>query len=309
MKRKAWVWVVPSVLFHVVLLTVWMRMPEPPPRAPGTREVTIQPEQAEQLQRHVEDANLRLLQAKVAELQAIRAAMGGIRERRMAALREFEGEMVREAPRDILELLAGLVETQQSVRSIQEDLLEAVLKLNERTPAVEAVLKEDPAAGLLILDEIHAMRQRFGPVIETLEDEFTQTAATLQTMGLRMEWIREEGVMADFEALGVAVGRLELALEQVNREIGSSVGGRNLRALNELVENRDAYVETLRQIASRDGDASVDRNLQRKEREIHGRLSRAFERNADPQIFRQFLDQQTAFFEQAERFRDALEAM
>ncbi len=108
--KSRWVWIVPSLIFHLAVLGIWLNSPPREPREPGDRELTIRPDQAELLQQHVEDANLMQLRQQVSELQEIKESMAGIREERMTRIHEFESERARPAPLELDQLLKKRLE-------------------------------------------------------------------------------------------------------------------------------------------------------------------------------------------------------
>ncbi len=82
------VWIIPSILFHIVIIALWLLMPEKE-RVVEKRKVVINQQQAEQLQEFVKDANLVELQMEVTRLQDIKKQMDEIRLQEMNTLKNI----------------------------------------------------------------------------------------------------------------------------------------------------------------------------------------------------------------------------
>jgi hypothetical protein len=309
-KSNPWLWIVPSVILHVVILVVWLSMPEPPPRMPGERKLTIQEEQAEQLQQHVEDANLRELRAEVAQMQAIKERMARIRAEKMQELRTFEETMLQEAPNDIAGLISELLEVQESVRELIVSTMASLEKIREASEPVESLLDKDPVAGIRALKDLVPVRNEIAGVRDVLEENLNTAKAIAGSIRTKTEWISDTDLLNRIDRLLDGVESMNEGMNELNQEIGSSVGGRPRRFLNELAEAEESSINTLQAYEEmvNKGDQR-DNRLKRDYGRLQWRLKEAFRRPANPEVFAEFLNRQETFVRQATELQSELEAM
>lgn len=309
-KSNPWVWIVPSVILHVVILIVWLSMPEPPPRLPGERKLTLQEEQAEQLQQHVEDANLRELRAEVAQMQAIKERMAQIRAEKMQELRSFEEAMLQEAPKDIAGLISELLGVQESVRELTVKTVTTLENIRRASTPVETLLEKDPVAGIRALKDLVPVRNEIAGVRDELEEKVNTSRAIAGSIRAKTEWISDADLLNRIDRLLDGVESMNEGMNELNREIGSSVGGRPRRFLNELAEAEESSINTLQAYEEMvtKGDRP-DNRLKRDYDRLQWKLKEAFRRPANPEVLAEFLNRQETFVRQATELRTDLEAI
>ena len=243
-KTSRWVWLVPSVLLHVVVLLVWLSMPEEPPRQPGQREMVVAADQAERLQELVEDTNLRALRAQVAEMQAIKERMTGMRAEKMEGLQSFETAMLTEAPGDVADLISEILKVQDSARDLGERSLWATEQLLELSGPVEELLEKDPAAAARELKTLLSVRDTVAGGWDQLEDEVGTSTAIVGSIRRRMEWIHDQDLLDRLEEFFGEVESMNGSMNELRQQIGRLLDGRPRRLLGELVEEEESVVAT-----------------------------------------------------------------
>lgn len=276
-KTRLWVWIVPSILVHVVVLAIWLLMPEPERREPGERKLNIKEEQAEELQKHVEEANLTELRREVSELQSIKAAMARIREREMNQVREFEETMEEEAPQDVAALLSELAGIYSSVYETYEGILDTVEGFEKKYPAVKAAAEEDSVAGIRALGQLKPLWDSLDGISDRFEVAFYETGATLKSIEVKLEWLQDETVVGRIEALKPPMEKVF----EMHREAWSSLPFNWKRAnsfydLTENSEERIEAIETFRQneIEGKAKVAAKREELEERIAEVEVRLAR-----------------------------------
>ncbi len=266
-----WVWIVPSVLLHVVVLIVWLLMPEEPPRERPERELTIHSDQAEQLQQHVEDANLRILRAQVAELQTIKQAMAEIRDRRMSDLRKFEENMVVEAPVEATQLFTRLMDSQTQVLKAYQQVLKSTQASLKIAAKVEPLLKEEQiAAALSELRDLQKHWEDARAQADVITRETAQTFALVNTGEINLSWLRDDSVQGELTALKQSMETAQSRSHQVVATVSKSFSGRPSEYLDDLVNRHDEFItllETFKQDQI-DGPKEVEAQRQLKREEI-----------------------------------------
>ncbi|HKK17401.1 MAG TPA: hypothetical protein VJ952_01860 [Opitutales bacterium] len=269
-KRKSWVWIVPSVLLHIVVIAVWLLLPEPEPRQPGERKLTIKEEQAEELQEHVEKANLKKLREKVSELQSIKATMVRIRAQEMEAVSEFEQDRVEEAPQDIAALLLELAGIYESV---QEDYARIGIALDlyaREAPAIRKAGEQDIVEGLRLLPKLNNYWSAFEGMGDRFEVAFFETGATVKEIEVKLEWVEDPAIASQVEALKEP---META-EGLHKEAWGSVPAswKRARSFSQLTEDVDATIATVERFrqSEKDGKAEVAQTRAALEGQIAG---------------------------------------
>lgn len=256
-KSKPWGWIVPSVLLHIAILCIWLTLPGPEPREPGARQLTIKAEQAEKLQQHVADANLKALRAKISELQSIKAAMARIRDEKMARVIEFEQNMQEEAPQDVAVLLDELANVYQSVYTTYEAIQSAVNLYTKQLPPIREAADADTVAGIRALPQLEPFYSSFDGVSDRFEVAFYETGAILQAINVKLEWIPGGNLPERIEALK---SDMETTLSMHRDAYGSIPYSwkreASFRELTENLEERIGEVQAFRQ-AEREGKAEV----------------------------------------------------
>lgn len=200
-KTRHWVWVVPSILLHLILLGIWLLLPEREPRQPGERKLTIPEEQAEKLQELVEETNLKELREKVSTLQSIKAAMAGIRDGKMAGVEEFERTMEREAPQDVAALLRKLSGIYDQVNEDYETVESSLDLYREWRPKILKAADQDTVDALRLLPNLKPYWDRFEGMADRFEVAFYETNAVIESIGAKLEWIDDPAVGERISAL------------------------------------------------------------------------------------------------------------
>lgn len=256
-KGNRWVWIVPSVLVHVIVLAVWLMLPEAEPRKPGERKLTIKEEQAEELQDHVEEANLEQLREKVSELQSIKARMAQIRGQQMASVSEFEQDMVIEAPRDLARILREWIGIYEAVQADYERIESALNSYAEKAPLIREAAEKEITEGLRKLPQIKDFWSSFDGMGDRFEVAFYETAATLRALEVKLEWVSDPAVAARVEALKTPMAAVEEAHHEAWRAVPASwKRERSFARVTEDVEATIATIERFRQ-SEREGKAAV----------------------------------------------------
>jgi hypothetical protein len=265
-KSKLLVWIVPSVALHLIILLVWLLLPEGAPRAPVERKMTINSSQALRLQQHVEDANLLQLQAQVSELQAIKSAMAEIRDRKMAQLRTFEEQMVVAAPQDATELFTRLLDTQASLMAAYQQMYESArLSIELKPKVLELLQAEQIAAALPGLIEAKSLWDDAKAQLSTVRDDTANLFALINTAEITFEWMSDPGIKTQLADLQTA---LELA-QQANSLVGSSLyksfSSQPARYLDELIVKNEAYAAIIDGFAQANIDGKLAVEAKRAE--------------------------------------------
>lgn len=256
-KTRHWVWVVPSILLHLILLGIWLMLPEREPRLPGDRKLTIPEEQAEELQELVEETNLKELREKVAELQAIKAAMAGIRDKEMADVAAFERTMEREAPQDVAALLRKLAGIYSQVNGDYKTIESNLDLYREWTPKILKAADQDTVAALRLLPNLELYWDSLEGMEDRFEVAFYETNAVIESIAAKLEWIADPSVG---ERISELVEPME-ATQSLHREVWEAVPSswkleQSFRFLTEDLKETIATIERFRR-SEIDGQAEV----------------------------------------------------
>lgn len=244
-KTNRWVWIVPSVVLHVVILVIWLNMPEPPPRMPGERKLTVEAEQAEQLQEHVEESNLELLQANVAELQEIRDRMNKIRAQRMEKLVTFESEMKQEAPQDIAGIVAQIVITQQKIIELHAQMDEASRNMMQKVPEARTVMESSEPEGIRAIAALASIQAPLQPMDDQFEALYLEITADLRTIEQRYEWISNQEQVEKFNAYQTTLNQASEAHRRAFRSVKNAYAGKFGRYIQFVSQDPEAIISKL----------------------------------------------------------------
>ncbi len=246
-KKNRLVWIVPSVLLHVIFLIVWLSLPEEPPRKPSTRKLTINSQQAEQLQQHVEDANLLVLHSKVSELQEIKQAMAKIRDNKMNQLRSFEQEMIEVAPKDATELFTQFMSAQMLMIQNYQDLLKTINESEAKSiPLADLIADKNLEALIPTLLEIDDLHTGAYQMLDTIAEQNAITFALVNSGELQLDWIENDAITGELADLKQAMSSALEAKGKVDHTVRSAYGGKSGQALNRLTEVPDDFIQTLK---------------------------------------------------------------
>lgn len=271
-KKNRLVWIVPSVVLHLIILAVWLAMPKQPPREPSQRKLTINSDQAEQLQQHVEDANLILLHSKVSELQAIKQAMARIRENKMEKLRTFETEMVQTAPKDAKELFTRFMSAQSKILRANQQLLTLIGETGKTAADVKPFLENEDLAGAAPkLVELGDQWDRALAQLQIISDETSLTYALVNTGEIKLEWILDPAIDQERAELNQAMETARSANGLVSNNIQQHFGGRAANNLNDLITRTEQYTEILKNYA--DAEVTGKAEAEKTRREIQKRIA------------------------------------
>lgn len=247
-KSRRWVWIVPSVLLHLIILVVWLLLPEPEPRQPGERKLTIKEEQAEELQEHLEEANLKQLREKVSALQSIKEEMLRIREREMAQVGNFEAAMVQEAPRDIAGLLRELAGIYASLHEDYDSIGASLEIYREWQPKIRQAAEKDTIEGLRLLPnlkpywEVHT-RDSGNGLYDRFEVAFFETGSVFNAIEVKLEWIDDAKLVESVEALKAPLETAEKQHWELWRAVPSS--WKQAGAFKNLTEDLEKTIDTV----------------------------------------------------------------
>ncbi len=245
------IWIVPSVALHLLILLIWLFLPKEPPRLPSERKLTINSEQAEKLQQHVEDANLVMLHSQVTELQAIKKAMAQIRESKMAQLRSFEKEMVTVAPRDAADLFTQLLEAQTKILAAYQQLLEKIQQSEAKSPEVTKQLANDELeAARPALIEIESLRNNALSQMNLISNETVRSSALVNSGEVQLSWLLDSSIEHELSDLKQAMQSAQEKGLQVSSNIGQSYSGKAAQALHDATTRMAEYRTTLKDYAA-----------------------------------------------------------
>ncbi|HBR95692.1 MAG TPA: hypothetical protein DEA90_16165 [Opitutae bacterium] len=242
-KSSRLVWIVPSVVLHVFILIIWLLLPEAPPRKPTDRALMINSAQAEQLQRHVEDANLVALKAQVSQLQAIKGAMAQIRESRMTQLRSFEEQMLVEAPKGAPELFVQLLDAQTSIIPAYQEMLDIVRVSIEKGAEAQVLLEAKRIEAVrpqLVQVKAHWDDARMR--MDAVERATAQISALVNTADVRLEWVLDPVIEKHFSQLKESIEGAHQANSEVRDDLNRSFFGRSYHYLNDLVKKNERFI-------------------------------------------------------------------
>jgi hypothetical protein len=257
-KSKPLVWIIPSVVLHLVVLIVWLTLPEEAPREPTSRKMTINSAQAELLQRHVEDANLVVLQAQVTELQAIKQAMAQIRDNKMAQLRLFEQQMVMEAPQDATDLFTRLLESQATILTAYQQMLESVRASMAIQTTAKVLLEnkqiEDVRPQLI---EFKALWDDAKSQMRIAKDQIAQSFALINTAEVTLEWVSNTSIESQLSDLKSTLIVAQQANDAVGSDLYESLSWRPSQYLDDVITKGEEY----RQFLAGYAQANIDGKL------------------------------------------------
>lgn len=270
-KNNRLVWIVPSVLLHVIILIIWMTLPEEHPRKPSQRKLIINSAQAEQLQQHVEDVNLTRLHAKVSELQAIKQAMAKIRDNKMDHLRSFEEEMVATAPTDATGLFQQFMNAQMLIILNYESLLLTVSASDTLTQPTKALIEKEALAAampaLLDLDQLQADAQKSLVIID---DQFAVSFALVNTGETQVDWILAENISRELSDLKSAMEKALAAKKWVSHTINSAYGRNHGSALDRLTQDPEYSIGNLKEYNQSLVDGQIE--LEQRKTKLSGEI-------------------------------------
>lgn len=255
-KSRHWVWIVPSVVLHLIILIAWLLLPEPEPRQPGERKLTIKEEQAEELQELVEEANVEELREKVSELQKIKETMLRIREDEMAQVSKFEQNMVTEAPKDLAALLREWAAIYSSVSDIYTGTKEKLDILREWHPKISKAAEKDVIEGLRLLPNLELYWAGIRGTYDELEAAFYEVAATQKEIEVKLEWIQDPAVGQRIEALKPQAEALETVFHETWRAVPAS--WKRARSYEFLTEDLEESIETVKRFRQSEIDGKAE---------------------------------------------------
>jgi len=194
------VWIVPSVILHLLVFMIWFLMPEKEHKEVKSRDMLIKSEQAEQLKQFVEDSNLLELRAEVRRLQDIKQAMASIRAEDMDVLKEFESTMRSSLDSEALQVLAGLQECHQAFAAGQTVVMQGVTEIAAIFDAMQPLVeKKDIAAMVPYVERIIQARRMLYAHLENMNEFFLQLPARQDGADSVFSWMKDAGTLQLWE--------------------------------------------------------------------------------------------------------------
>lgn len=188
-------WVIPSVLLHLLVLAAWLQLSGDTERRTDSRKMVLRSDQAEELKQFVEDANLKELHSEVRRLQEIKRSMAGLRAEQMSSLEAFAA-----AVRDTVDADAG--QTTREILALQDACIAAQEKMvrgmEEVTRLFEAMQPDIESRDLTRLlpaaQQLQAARQALRKSQDDLDRQFLQLQARADTMDVMLSWMNDPTV-------------------------------------------------------------------------------------------------------------------
>lgn len=258
-KSSKLVWIVPSILLHIVVITLWVMFPgkrEEP--KPGERKLTIRSEQAQQLKEFVEDANIRELRTELAELQGIKAAMEGIRQQKLAELKKFEVGLRSEIPDELNASIEGTLKSAALVRekdaSIKKRLEELASLEKSYVPLFESGRCAEAAPTLKKAAEAWRQIQESRDEAALETERLGQIVAQLETL---MQWVARPETQAAWLAFSE---QCKAAIERQGKSAGEvwSLYDSYDKELNELATGIEGQELFLKELAEKERKGAAD---------------------------------------------------
>jgi hypothetical protein len=192
------VWIIPSILFHIVVIALWLLMPEKE-RVVEKRKVVINQHQAEQLQEFVKDANLVELQMEVTRLQEIKKQMDAIRLQEMNTLKVFTREMQTELEADVFVALNSIKNLQSKILIDQNTTLKSINILQNNYVLMANAVESSHYANMSvvasrIIEERKTMKSMQSPLLQSLKllqaniDSADSTLSWLSVKSIQKTW-------------------------------------------------------------------------------------------------------------------------
>ncbi len=186
------VWIIPSILLHVVIIGLWLLMPEKE-RVVEKRKVVINRKQAEQLQEFVKDANLVELQMEVVRLQEIKKQMDEIRLQEINTLKKFTKEMQTELEDDVFAALNSIKDLQNKILADQTLALQSIDLLLKDYVLLDSAIETGHYTNMSvvasgILEERKTIKSIQSPLLENLkliQTKIDSTDSTLSWLGVK----------------------------------------------------------------------------------------------------------------------------
>lgn len=259
------VWILPSVLLHVVVLAIWISLPEEEPRIQEDRELVIKSEQAEQLKEFVEDANLQELRLEVSRLQEIKDAMNQIRSEQLTVLKDFEKEMQGTMKGDANAVVKQLQETQNNIIREQKIVIQEMDKLEQLFKTVDPLIQKKDFAGLApYANQIKDTRQSLKQHQDEALKHMRLLQAQLDNADSILSWLKQPEIVKkwnDFIDIQDRVMELQSASTDQQGQIKYS----QERFLQMLAEKGKDYQQNIVKLADADKKAKDDYERMKKE--------------------------------------------
>lgn len=278
-KSSRLVWIVPSVLLHVVVVAIWVFSPENEPRSREERKLVIKSDQAQQLKQHVEDANLLELRTELSELQQIKAAMVGIRKQKLDELLAFEEELHAQLPDDIRQAVQAITKAQTGV----------VAKLKKAQAAVEQYEKDIATIQpMAVVEKLASLQEQAGQVkakrramYDALEEghlELERVGQLVVRAQTVLEWVQDETVLADWREFEAKQKQaIELYAGKAN-EVRQGFKTYN-EAVDEMAGQAKSHAEFL--VSRKEREVKDTQNYDKKKRECETRIAEWTEKIID----------------------------
>ena len=259
------VWIVPSILLHVVIIALWLMMPEEEPRIVKERELVIKSEQAEQLKQFVEDANLEELRMEVKRLQEIKTAINDIRVEQMTSLKEFEKEMQNSVNTDVLQVMKQIEESQNIIIKKERNVLLEMDKLDKLfTIAQPFIEKKDFAKLAPYAKQIYESRNMLKHHQEESMKQMRNLQAILDTADSVLSWLKNHEIVqkwGEYIDLQEKVMELQSEISDKQGQLRHTQNG----ALKKIAEKGKEYRFKVDHIATNEKKAQDNYETRKKE--------------------------------------------
>lgn len=259
------VWIIPSVLLHVLVIVAWLSMPEEEPRVLKDRELVIKSDQAEQLKEFVEDANLQELRMEVSRLQEIKAAMKDIRAEQMTSLKDFEKEMRGSVKGDAREALGQIIGLQETTVNEQKTAIQEMDKLEQLFRTVKPMIDKQDFAQLApfakqILDTRQSVKNHQNQAVNKLRE----LQAQMDNADSTLSWLKDPEIVKKWGEFNTLQERsMELQSESSDKQ--GQIKYNQERFLQRIAEKGKDYPNTVKNLADQEKKAQEDYDRSRQQ--------------------------------------------
>jgi hypothetical protein len=252
------VWIVPSIVLHLLVFLVWYLLPEKERKVVESRDMVIKSEQDEQLKQFVEDSNLVELRAEVMRLQEIKAAMASIRAEDMEALTEFESEMRKSLDADVGEVLAELAACEKVFAESQSSVMQAMIEISKLYEIMQPLIeKKDVAAIVPYAQRALDSRSALDSLMQKMNEQFLLLPARLDGTDSVMSWIKDAETLQLWERF-VALQERMFSFQSRFIDAQTDIGYGQKSALERIVREGPEYGLKIRKSIEDEKQAWVD---------------------------------------------------
>ena len=227
------VWIIPSILFHIVIIALWLLMPEKE-RVVEKRKVVINQQQAEQLQEFVKDANLVELQMEVTRLQDIKKQMDEIRLQEMNTLKTFTKEMQTELEVGVFVALNSIKDLQGKILTDQKATLQNVNILQKNYVLMASAIESSHYTNMsIVASGIIEGRTKIKSMQSPLLHNLKLLQANIDSADSTLSWLSVKSIQKTWgDIVDLQEDILVKQVESIDRE--ASISSSKLSALKVL---------------------------------------------------------------------------